>query len=162
MGLDRDYAIAFAKSQLGVGTTLPLSGTAFVSVRDSDKDRILAPARQLVEAGFEIVATGGTQRYLEENGVSATKVNKVLEGRPHIVDAIKNGSVDLVINTTEGVKALSDSRSLRRAALLQKVPYYTTVAGATAAAQAIAALAAGSLVVEPLQDHIDRVATTAA
>ena len=162
MGLDRDYAIAFAKSQLGVGTTLPLSGTAFVSVRDSDKDRILAPARQLVEAGFEIVATGGTQRYLEENGVSATKVNKVLEGRPHIVDAIKNGSVDLVINTTEGVKALSDSRSLRRAALLQKVPYYTTVAGATAATQAITALAAGSLVVEPLQDHIDRVATTAA
>ena len=154
MGLARDYPLAFAKSQLAGGTRVPISGSAFVSVRDRDKARILPAVRSLADAGFGILATGGTQRFLVENGVDATKINKVLEGRPHIVDAIQNGEVAIVINTTEGTKALADSRSLRRAALQHKVPYYTTISGAVAAVRGIEAMRAGSLVVEPLQDYI--------
>ena len=153
MGLDQAFPIAFAKSQLGVGSQLPASGTIFVSLRDADKPRILETAKRLVELGFEIVATGGTQRYLDDNGIQATKINKVLEGRPHIVDAIKNGQVQMVINTTEGAQALADSRSLRRAALVHKVPYFTTLAGATAAARGIEALGTGHLEVRPLQTY---------
>lgn len=153
MGLDTDYAMAFAKSQLGAGNRVPTGGTVFVSVRDDDKPRILASMRALVATGFKLIATSGTQRYLEGEGVPCAKVNKVLEGRPHIVDAIKNGEVQLVFNTTEGAQALADSRSLRRAALLQKVPYYTTLAGAIAAAEAIVAYAAGELEVRPLQSY---------
>ncbi|MGQ4273176.1 carbamoyl-phosphate synthase large subunit [Terrihabitans sp. B22-R8] len=153
MGLDRDFAIAFAKSQLGGGTRVPTSGTAFVSVKDGDKSRIVDAVKLLVSLGFEIIATTGTQRFLEEQGVVARPINKVLEGRPHIVDAIKNGEVQLVINTTEGAGALSDSRSLRRAALLHKVPYYTTLAGAIAAAQGIRAYLEGDLEVRPLQSY---------
>jgi carbamoyl-phosphate synthase large subunit len=158
IGLDRDYAIAFAKSQLGSGTRVPTGGTVFLSVRDEDKDRILPSIRALVETGFQVIATSGTQRYLEAQGVPATKINKVLEGRPHIVDAIKNGGVQLVFNTTEGAQALADSRSLRRAALLHKVPYYTTLAGAIAAAEAIVAYASGELEVRPLQAYFSDVA----
>jgi carbamoyl-phosphate synthase large subunit len=153
IGLDTDYAMAFAKSQLGSGTRVPTGGTVFVSVRDEDKERFLASARTLVEVGFKIIATSGTQRHLVEHGVAATKINKVLEGRPHVVDVIKNGGVQLVINTTEGAQALADSRSLRRAALLHKVPYYTTLAGAVAAAEAIAAYVGGELQVRPLQSY---------
>ncbi|ALK08665.1 carbamoyl-phosphate synthase large subunit [Blastochloris viridis] len=153
MGLDHDYAIAFAKSQIGSGTKVPRAGTVFVSVKDGDKPRILPAAKMLHEAGFRIIATSGTQRYLAENGIPATKINKVLEGRPHIVDAIKNGEVQLVYNTTEGVQALSDSRSLRRAALLHKVPYYTTLSGAVAAAEGIRAYIAGDLEVRALQSY---------
>ncbi|UHD46742.1 carbamoyl-phosphate synthase large subunit [Aureimonas altamirensis] len=153
MGLDVDYALAFAKAQLGAGVDLPRDGTVFVSVRDGDKEAVLAPVRRLVELGFTISATKGTQLFLEENGVKAERVNKVLEGRPHIEDAIRNRQVQLVMNTTEGAKALSDSRSLRRAALMHKVPYYTTLAGMVAAAEAIAALRAGSLEVRPLQSY---------
>jgi len=153
MGLDRDHALAFAKSQLGAGTGVPSSGTAFVSVRDSDKPRILDAARTLADLGFRITATSGTQRFLADNGITCSRVNKVLEGRPHVVDLIKNGEVDLVINTTEGAKAIEDSRSLRRAALIGKVPYYTTLAGALAAVRAIAALKAGALEVRPLQAY---------
>ncbi len=154
MGLARDYALAFAKSQLGSGTRVPQEGTAFVSVRDADKPRILKAVRMLAEAGIRIVATGGTQRYLADQGIDCAKINKVLEGRPHIVDAIKNGEVQLVFNTTEGARALSDSRSLRRTALLNKVPYYTTVAGAVAAAEGIRAMKTGTLEVEPLQAYV--------
>jgi carbamoyl-phosphate synthase large subunit len=125
----------------------------FVSVRDSDKARILPAVSILAELGFKILATGGTQRFLEENGVKATRINKVLEGRPHVVDAIKNGDIQLVFNTTEGAGALSDSRSLRRAALLHKVPYYTTLAGAIAAAEGIKAYRGGDLEVRALQDY---------
>jgi len=125
----------------------------FVSVRDSDKQRILPAVRMLADLGFRILATGGTQRFLEENGVKAARMNKVLEGRPHVVDAIKNGDIQLVFNTTEGAGALSDSRSLRRAALLHKVPYYTTLAGAVAAAEGIKAYQGGDLQVRPLQDY---------
>jgi carbamoyl-phosphate synthase large subunit len=153
MGLDRDHALAFAKSQLGAGTGIPRSGTAFISLRDSDKPRILAAARTLSRLGFRITATSGTQRFLAENGISCTRVNKVLEGRPHVVDLIKNGEIDLVFNTTEGAKALEDSKSLRRAALLGKVPYYTTLAGALAAVRAIVAYQAGALEVRPLQAY---------
>ncbi|MEZ5839884.1 MAG: carbamoyl-phosphate synthase large subunit [Hyphomicrobiales bacterium] len=158
MGLDRDYAIAFAKSQLGGGTRVPTAGTVFVSLRESDKPRILESIRRLEQLGFKIIATSGTQRYFVENGVACTKINKVLEGRPHIVDAIKNGDVQLVFNTTEGAQALADSRSLRRAALLQKVPYYTTLAGAIAAARGIEAYSTGHLEVRPLQSYFEDVA----
>jgi carbamoyl-phosphate synthase large subunit len=153
IGLDRSFGVAFVKSQLGSGTMLPKAGAVFVSVRDTDKDRILPAVRMLAEEGFRIVATSGTQRFLEENGVSASRINKVLEGRPHVVDAIKNGDIHLVFNTTEGAGALSDSRSLRRAALLHKVPYYTTLAGAIAAAEGIKAYRAGDLEVRALQDY---------
>ncbi len=153
MGIDRDFNIAFAKSQLGGGTRVPKSGTVFVSVRDADKPRILEATRLLAELGFRVLATSGTQRYLAEQGVAAVKINKVAEGRPHIVDAIKNGEVQLVFNTTEGATALADSRSLRRAALLHKVPYYTTLSGAVAAAQGIRAYLGGDLEVCALQSY---------
>jgi carbamoyl-phosphate synthase large subunit len=153
MGLDRDYNVAFVKSQLGGGSRLPKTGTVFVSVKDADKPRILDAIRLLAGSGFRIVATSGTQRYLAENGVAAVKVNKVAEGRPHIVDAIKNGGIQLVFNTTEGATALADSRSLRRAALLHKVPYYTTLSGAVAAAQGIKAYLKGDLEVYALQSY---------
>jgi len=153
IGLDTDFALAFAKSQLGAGVELPRDGTVFVSVRDEDKPRVLPAIRVLVCEGFKVLATGGTQRFLAENGIAATKINKVLEGRPHIEDAIRNRQVQLVINTTDGNKAISDSKSLRRATLMQKVPYYTTMAGAEAAAQAIKALRAGNLEVRPLQSY---------
>jgi carbamoyl-phosphate synthase large subunit len=153
IGLDASFGVAFAKSQLGAGAKVPLSGSVFVSVRDDDKDRILPSIRALATAGFRIVATGGTHRYLAEKGVPVTRINKVSEGRPHVVDAIKNGEVQLVFNTTEGAQALADSRSLRRAALMSKVPYYTTLAGAIAAVQGITALKAGELSVKPLQAY---------
>src|SRR4249920_1989397 len=153
MGIDGSFEIAFAKSQIGGGTSLPRSGTVFVSVKDADKARILPAVKLLASLGFKTIATSGTQRYLEEQGVQAAKINKVLEGRPHIVDVIKNGGVQLVFNTTEGAAALADSRSLRHAALLHKVPYYTTLSGAVAAAQGIKAYLEGDLEVHTLQSY---------
>jgi carbamoyl-phosphate synthase large subunit len=153
MGIDRNFAMAFAKSQIGGGSRLPREGTIFVSVKDSDKARVLDAVRLLVALGFRIIATSGTQRYLAEQGVPASRINKVSEGRPHIVDAIKNGEIQLVLNTTEGAAALADSRPLRRAALLHKVPYYTTLSGAVAAAQGIRAYLGGDLEVRPLQSY---------
>jgi carbamoyl-phosphate synthase large subunit len=153
MGIDRNFPIAFAKSQIGGGSRLPREGTVFVSVKDADKPRVIEAVRLLVSLGFRIIATSGTQRYLVENGVAASKINKVLEGRPHIVDAITNGGVQLVFNTTEGATALADSRSLRRAALLHKVPYYTTLSGAIAAAQGIKAYLGGDFEVRTLQSY---------
>ncbi|KAB1071067.1 carbamoyl-phosphate synthase large subunit [Methylobacterium planeticum] len=153
IGLDGGFGVAFAKSQLGSGTQVPKSGTVFVSVRDADKQRILPSIQLLAGLGFSVLATGGTQRFLVENGVPTERINKVLEGRPHVVDAIKNGDIQLVLNTTEGAGALSDSRSLRRAALLHKVPYYTTLAGAMAAAEGIKAYLEGDLQVRALQEY---------
>jgi carbamoyl-phosphate synthase large subunit len=147
------FARAFAKSQLAGGVVLPTAGGVFISVKDSDKPRIVEPARLLLERGFRILATGGTYRFLTDIGLEASLVRKVLEGRPHIVDAMKNGEVQLLFNTTEGRQSLEDSFSLRRAALMMKIPYYTTTAGALAAAQAIIALMDGTLEVRPLQDH---------
>ena len=154
MGLDRSFAVAFAKSQLGGGTKVPVEGTVFISVKDADKTRIVGPAKTLLDMGFKLVATRGTARFLSEQGLEVRTVNKVLEGRPHIVDEIKNGDVALVFNTTEGAQALADSMSLRRAALIMKVPYYTTVAGARAAVEGIDAIRKGQLEVASLQSYI--------
>ncbi|HYA72170.1 MAG TPA: carbamoyl-phosphate synthase large subunit [Roseiarcus sp.] len=153
MGIDRTFEIAFAKSQLGAGASLPRAGTIFVSLRDADKAGVVAPLRMLRELGFKIIATGGTQRYLEQHGVPAVKINKVSEGRPHAADAVRNGGVQLMFNTTEGATSLTDSKPLRRAALLQKTPYYTTLSGAIAAAEGIKAYLTGDLEVRALQDY---------
>jgi carbamoyl-phosphate synthase large subunit len=153
IGLDRSFDMAFAKAQLGAGSKVPVKGVVFVSVRDADKPRIVPTMRILANLGFRIVATGGTLRLLQEEGIPAHRINKVLEGRPHVVDAIKNGEVQLVFNTTDGPKALDDSRSLRRAALLHKVPYYTTLSGAIAAAEGIKAYSDGDLEVRSLQSY---------
>jgi carbamoyl-phosphate synthase large subunit len=147
------FARAFAKSQLAGGTILPAAGGVFVSVKDSDKPWILEPVKLLLARGFHVLATGGTHRFLKEQGLQAEMVRKVLEGRPHIVDAMKNGEVQLVFNTTEGRQSLEDSFSLRRAALMMKIPYYTTAAGALAAARAIGAAMDGTLEVRSLQSH---------
>jgi carbamoyl-phosphate synthase large subunit len=154
MGIDRDFARAFAKSQLGAGTRLPGAGTVFISVKDRDKPAMVDLSRRLVEAGFAILATGGTADYLKKRGIAVARVNKVLEGRPHVVDAMKNGAVQLVFNTSEGAQAVADSFSLRRTALTANIPYYTTVAGARAAVEAIGALAGGELEVGPLQAYL--------
>src|SRR5208282_1836910 len=153
MGIDRTFAVAFAKSQLGAGAGLPRSGTIFVSVRDADKAGVVAPSRLLSELGFKILATGGTQRHLEQQGVAAVKINKVSEGRPHAADAVRNGGVQLMFNTTEGATSLRDSKPLRRAALLQRTPYYTTLSGAIAAAEGVEASLTGDLEVRALQDY---------
>ncbi|MBV9549883.1 MAG: carbamoyl-phosphate synthase large subunit, partial [Alphaproteobacteria bacterium] len=153
MGADVSFARAFAKSQIGAGTRLPTGGTVFLSVKDGDKDLIEAPARQLLAMGFSLIATRGTAKVLEARGLPVATINKVLEGRPHVVDALKNGEIHLVFNTTDGAQALADSSSIRRAALTLKVPYYTTMTGAKAATQAIAALKGGSLEVAPLQSY---------
>ncbi len=155
MGIGSSFPVAFAKAQLGSGTRVPTGGTVFVSVREEDKPRIVDAIRRLVALGFKVVATAGTQKHLEAAGVPAQRVNKVLEGRPNIVDAIRNGEIQLVFNTTEGAQALLDSRSLRRAALLQKVPYYTTLAGSIAAARGIEAWSSGVREVRPLQAYFD-------
>jgi carbamoyl-phosphate synthase large subunit len=154
MGLDRDFGRAFAKSQLASGTNLPLEGCVFVSVRDQDKAALVEPCRRLIEMGFSLVATKGTAKTLSSAALPVTAVNKVREGRPHIVDRMLSGAVQLVFNTTEGAQAIADSFSLRRTALTNGIPYYTTVAGARAAVQAIAALRAGNLEVAPLQSYL--------
>jgi len=153
MGLDRDFGHAFAKAQLGASSNLPRAGCVFVSVKDRDKAALVEPTRKLAQMGFRILATVGTASYLERAGIAVERVNKVLEGRPHIVDAMKNGDVHLVFNTTEGQSAVADSFSLRHAALTDGIPYYTTVSGARAAVEAIAALRAGALEVAPLQSY---------
>jgi len=153
MGIDENFARAFAKSQIGAGTKLPTAGAVFISVKDGDKDLVEAPARELVGLGFTLVATRGTAKVLEELNLPVTTINKVREGRPHVVDAMKNGEIQLIFNTTDGAQALADSSSIRRAALTMKVPYYTTMAGAKAAAQAITALKGGPLEVAPLQSY---------
>jgi carbamoyl-phosphate synthase large subunit len=148
------FARAFAKSQLGGGVVLPAKGAVFISVKEADKAWIVEPVRILTERGFRIVATAGTASHLEAQGFTVERVKKVLEGRPHIVDAMKNGDIQLVFNTTEGKQSVEDSFSLRRSALMMKIPYYTTTAGALAAAQAIAAQADGVLEVRPLQSYV--------
>jgi len=153
MGLDRDFGHAFAKSQLGSGTVVPVEGRVFISVRERDKEAMVEMSRGLVDMGFEIVATSGTARHLANNGIPVDTINKVLEGRPHIVDAMQNGDIQLVFNTTEGARSIADSYSLRRTALNQRIPYYTTVAGARAAVASISAMRSGALEVAPLQSY---------
>ena len=147
------FARAFAKSQLGGGTRLPTEGCVFVSVRESDKPYVVEAVRILIAKGFRVVATAGTCAFLTGEGLKVQMIKKVLEGRPNIVDAMKNGDVQLVFNTTEGKQSLDDSFSLRRTALMMKIPYYTTTAGALAAAQAVGALMDGDLEVRSLQSH---------
>ena len=153
MGLDKDFAMAFAKAQIGCGADIPTKGRVFISVKDSDKENVISAAKIMVEQGLEIVATYGTAEMLNKNNIKATAINKVTEGQPHIVDAMINGEIDLVFNTTSGAQALKDSFSLRETALLQSIPYYTTVAGCKAAALAICALKKGKLEVMPLQGY---------
>jgi len=156
MGLDADFGRAFAKSQLGSGATLPLSGTVFVSVRERDKPVVVEPCRRLVEMGFKLVATRGTAAHLKAEDLPVDIVNKVLEGRPHIVDLMMSGGVQLVFNTTEGTQAVADSFSIRRSALTYGICYYTTMAGARASVEAIQALKTGSLEVAALQSYFSR------
>src|SRR5882672_1636050 len=153
MGLDTDFGRAFAKSQIASGTKLPLAGSVFISVKDADKEFAADPAAQLIAMGFDIVATRGTAKYLQASGLPVRLINKVLEGRPHIVDAMKNGEISLVFNTTDGAQALTDSASIRKTALAMKIPYCTTMAGAAAVTQAIDSLRSGSLEVAPLQSY---------
>jgi carbamoyl-phosphate synthase large subunit len=153
MGIDSDFAMAFAKSQLAAGTILPMEGRVFISVKDSDKPHILEAARGLEAMGFELVATRGTAAWLREQGVTVGTINKVLEGQPHIVDAIRDGRIALVFNTTEGVQSLKDSETIRMAAWAQKVPIYTTASASDASVKAIAALKARPMEVKPLQAH---------
>ncbi len=158
MGIDRDFARAFAKAQLGAGTKLPTGGKLFVSVKDSDKPVILPAVRQLAAAGFAIVATDGTARYLADEGVTVERVNKVAQGRPHIVDRVQDGEIAMIFNTTEGWQSLKDSESIRRCALMTRVPSFTTAQAGVAAAAAIVALRDAPLEVRPLQSYHLRLA----
>jgi len=154
MGIDSDFATAFAKAQLGAGTKLPLGGTAFVSVKESDKDNILPAVQKLIEMDFTILATSGTAQYLREQGIDDVEtVLKKREGRPNIVDRIVDGDVDLIFNTTEGWQSLLDSKAIRTSALYGRVPYFTTAAASVAAAHAIAALRERKLEVRALQSY---------
>jgi len=153
MGIDQDFTIAFAKAQLGAGTVLPSTGTVFVSVKEGDKAMIVPAVKTLIEQGFRVVATTGTADFLGMNGLQVERVNKVAQGRPHIVDRIKDGGIALIFNTTEGQQSLKDSSPIRKAALSQKIPYFTTAPAAVAATRAIAALANHSLEVRPLQSY---------
>ncbi|MEY4850806.1 MAG: carbamoyl-phosphate synthase large chain, partial [Pseudomonadota bacterium] len=153
MGIDADFATAFAKSQLAASTVLPQTGRVFISVKDSDKPQIIDAARDLVSLGFELVATAGTELVLKAAGIPVTAVNKVAEGRPHIVDRIKDGEIALIFNTTEGLQSLKDSQSIRASALYGRVPYYTTAPASRAAVAAIAALRQHRLEVRPLQSY---------
>jgi len=153
MGLDRQFDRAFLKSQIAAGTHLPESGLVFVSVKDADKAAIIPLVRELIAMGFAIVATRGTAGYLAANDLAVRTVNKVAEGRPHIVDLIKDGEVDLMVNTTAGAQSIADSYEIRRTALTMQIPYYTTMAGARAAVQALATMKRGTLEVAPLQSY---------
>ena len=153
MGIDSDFPMAFAKAQLAAGTVLPMAGTVFLSVKDSDKPVVLDAARDLVAMGFDLVATEGTARYLEGQGIAVARVNKVQQGRPHIVDRIKDGAIAFIVNTTEGVQSMRDSASIRASALYGKVPYYTTASASVAATQAIRALKQRPLEVRSLQSY---------
>ncbi|WP_303812676.1 carbamoyl-phosphate synthase large subunit [Sandarakinorhabdus limnophila] len=153
MGIDADFATAFAKSQLAASTVLPQTGRVFISVKDSDKPQIIDAARDLVSLGFELVATSGTELVLKAAGIPVTAVNKVAEGRPHIVDRIKDGEIALIFNTTEGLQSLKDSQSIRASALYGRVPYYTTAPASRAAVAAIAAMRLHRLEVRPLQSY---------
>jgi len=153
MGIDRDFATAFYKSQLGAGEVLPEKGVLFVSVKDSDKPVIVPAVAALIEHGFTVIATGGTQTYLSEQGLAVERVKKVAEGQPNIVDRMIDGDVHLVFNTTEGWQSHIDSKSIRASALTNRIPYYTTAAASLAAAQAIVAINASQLEVRSLQDY---------
>ena len=153
MGIDASFGIAFAKAQLGGGVRLPKSGKAFISVRDEDKASVTAIAAKLYKLGFEIVATRGTAAYLDAHGVPTEVVKKVQEGNPNISDQIKKGEIAMVINTPADVHSHADSYAIRRCALDYQVPYFTTIAGADAAAEGIEYLSQRDFDVKALQDY---------
>ncbi len=153
IGLDREIGHAFAKSQIGAGIKLPMAGTVFLSVKDSDKEGLVPLAKDLSEMGFKLLATGGTCTFLKSIGLPVTRINKVMEGQPHIADGLINGEIDLIINTTKGGQTVVDAFSIRRLALMNKIPYYTLLTSAKAAIMGIRALRAKDLKVEPLQSY---------
>jgi len=160
MGIDKDFSRAFAKSQIAAGTILPSEGTVFISVKDSDKDSAIKIARDLNQLGFDIIATDGTEKFLTDASIKVTPINKVLQGRPHCVDAILSGEVKMIINTSEGAQAIADSFSIRNSALTNNIPHYTTMSGAAAATGAIRVQKSGGssnkngLEVAPLQSYV--------
>jgi carbamoyl-phosphate synthase large subunit len=153
MGIDPNFTLAFTKAELGAGTVLPTGGAVFVSVKDGDKPVVLPAMRMLADHGFAIVATGGTADFLSRHGVVVERINKVAQGRPHIVDRIKDGGIDLIFNTTEGWQSLKDSQPIRANALSQKIPYFTTAPACVEAAKAIVLSATHGLEVRPLQSY---------
>jgi len=158
MGIDKDVAQAFAKSQLAARVVLPTSGKVFLSVKDSDKESLIPLAKDLKDMGFTLVATGGTCASLQEAGLEVTRINKVMEGHPHIVDAIINEDIDFMINTTKGPQAVADSFSIRRQALAHKIPYYTLMTSARAGVQAIRSMKNRDMDVTPIQDYFPAIA----
>ena len=153
MGIDKDVAQAYAKAQLGAGVKLPTQGTVFLSARNKDKADLLPLARELADIGFNLIATGGTCSYLNDHGLTVQKINKVSEGQPHVVDAIINGDIALMINTTKGRQAMSDGTQIRRTALMHKLPHYTNLHAAKAAIGAIRAIKHRDFDVKSLQDY---------
>jgi carbamoyl-phosphate synthase large subunit len=154
MGIGATFAQAFAKAQSGAGVRLPVAGKVFISVKDTDKKHIVSAAKRLYAQGFELVATRGTATYLQEKGIPVQVINKVIEGRPHIVDAIKNNEICMVINTTHGAQAVADSFSIRRNTLINNIAYYTTASGARAAVDGIVATAQSKLEVKSIQEYL--------
>ncbi|BDV42867.1 carbamoyl-phosphate synthase (glutamine-hydrolyzing) [Geotalea uraniireducens] len=154
MGIDESFAKAFAKAQLGANVRLPADGKVFISLHNADKKLIVESAKKLYKYGFKLVATRGTAAYLQEKGIAVETINKVLEGRPHVVDAIKNGEIAMVFNTTQGAQSVADSFSIRRETLMHNVAYFTTVAGAKAAVDGIIAMKEAELDVKPLQEYL--------
>jgi len=152
MGIDKNFGLSFAKSQMACGNELPISGTAFISVKDKDKKNVLNFAKKLKELNFKLCATSGTAKYLNNNGINCKKINKVREGSPHIVESLNAKNIELVINTTEGTKSISDSYSLRRSALVNKIPYCTSLAAANACIEAIGSLKNKKITVKAIQE----------
>jgi carbamoyl-phosphate synthase large subunit len=153
MGIDDSFPRAFAKAQIAAGNALPLQGRVFISVRDDDKPGMAELAARMARLGFEIVATRGTEEFLKARGVPCTFVYKVAEGRPHIVDKLIDGEIDLVFNTTSGKQAIADSYTIRRQTLLHGIPYFTALTSCRAAVSAIEALKQGPLTVKSLQEY---------
>ena len=152
MGFDENFGLSFAKSQIASNNIIPLKGTAFISVKDKDKEKILKNAKKLINLGFNICATSGTAKFLLSNGVKCQKVNKVNQGSPHIVDKLNKKDIALVINTTEGKDSIADSFGLRRSSLVNKIPYFTTMPAANACVESIESLKKYPMKVRALQD----------
>jgi carbamoyl-phosphate synthase large subunit len=155
MGIDKNFELAFYKSQLGSNIPLPKKGKIFISIKDEDKRKIIEPAKSLVSFGFELIATSGTATFLKNNKISCEIVKKVFEGRPNVVDLMISNEIDLVINTVEGLKSIEDSFSLRQTALLNNIPYYTTIQGAIAVTSAIKSVINKKIDVHSLQSYLN-------
>jgi len=155
MGIDTDFALAYAKSQIAAGTDLPTSGVVFISVKDADKAPLLPGIRRLKAMGFDILATRGTSAFLDRHRVDNRRINKVSEGRPHVVDAIKNGEISLIVNTPSGRRPRADESAIRINAVARGIPLVTTATAAAAVADGIAAIRSGRLAARSLQEYLD-------